>query len=186
MSTEDTVKSLGAAFAFVGVAWLSDVISTGLASLQLQAFTAFFGGPQVLVTIIAAAALAVIDVLFGAGILEKIAGGFVVFLSMQALLSLLTLCVFYAIVLASPKGTYSVSDCLIAAGVCLLEAAPFLSTFTFWGTFAIYLRRQEISKVTGKISSAVGLGEVGGGKGGFLGKIGKITGGKRVGATTTA
>ena len=176
MSAESTAKSLGAAFAFAGVAWLSDLISAGLASLQISVFTALFAGPQALVTGAVGVVLGVFDFLFSTDLLAYTAGGFAVFLSIQMLVALLTLCVFYMIVLISPKGTYTISDCLIAAGVFLLEATPFLCSFVFWGTFATYLRRREISGVTENFSSAVGLDKVGGGGkgGGFLGKVGKM------------
>ena len=181
MSAEGTVKSLGAAFAFVGVAWLADLISAGLASLQIATFSALFAGPQALVTGAVALVLTAVDFLFGTEILVHIAGGFAVFLSIQMLVALLTLCIFYAIVLISPKGTYTLSDCLIAAGVFLLEAAPFLCTFVFWGTFATYLRRREISKVASMLPqtralSAVAKGTnlLGGGKDGKRGVVGGL------------
>ncbi|MCY4577397.1 MAG: hypothetical protein OXB96_03200 [Candidatus Kaiserbacteria bacterium] len=170
MSIDNTVKSFGAAFAFTGIAWLSDVISSGLASLQISIFSTLFGGPQALLTGAVALALAAVDFLLGSDALAYVAGGFTLLLSVQALVSLLTLCVFYAIVCVSPKGTYTLSDCLIAAGVFLLEAMPFLSMFVFWGTFAAYLRRREISGLAGKLSSAVGLDAVGG-VGGALQKV---------------
>ena len=176
MSTENTAQSLGAAFAFTAVAWLADFISVGLNSLQVSVFSALFLGPQALITGAVALILAVIDFIFSTDIFVHVTGGFVVFLSLQALVSLLTLCVFYAIVLSSPKGTYTLLDCLIAAGICLLEAAPFVSSFVFWGTFAAYLRRREISGAIGKVSSAAGLDTAtgsgkGGGVGGMLKKV---------------
>ncbi len=181
MNAEGRVKSLGAAFAFVGVAWLADLISTGLASLQISAFSALFVGPQALVTGAVALVLTAADFLFGTEILVHIAGGFAVFFSIQMLVALLTLCVFYAIVLISPKGTYTLSDCLIAAGIFLLEAAPFLCMFVFWGTFATYLRRREISKVASMLPqtraiSAVAKGTnlLGGGKDGKGGAVGGL------------
>ena len=42
--------------------------------------------------------------------------------------------------------------------LCLLSAA-----FTFWGMFAVYLRRRQISGVVEKISQATGLVKSGGG-----------------------
>ena len=181
MSAEDTAKSLGTSFAFTGVAWLADLISAGLASLQISVFAALFAGPQALVTGAVALALAAVDFLFGSEILTHIAGGFAVAFSIQALVALLTLCVFYAIVRISPKGTYTISDCLIAAGVFLLEAAPFLPSFVFWGMFATYLRRREISKVasmlpqTRAISTITkGAGLLGGGKNGKGGVVGGL------------
>ena len=181
MSTEDTVKSLGAAFAFVGVAWLADLISAGLASLQISVFAALFAGPQALVTGAIALILTAVDFLFGTEILSHVAGGFAVFLSIQMLVALLTLCVFYVIVLISPKGSYTLSDCLIAAGVFLLEATPFLCTFVFWGTFATYLRRREVSKVASVLPqtraiSAIAKGTklLGGGKDGKGGVAGGL------------
>ena len=181
MSVEDTAKSLGAAFVFTGVAWLADLISAGLASLQISAFSALFAGPQALVTGAVALVLGAVDFFFGAEILTHVAGGFAVFLSIQAIVALLTLCVFYAIVLASPRGTYTISDCLIAAGIFLLEAAPFLCTFVFWGMFATYLRRREISKVTSMLPQTRALGAIGkgtkllgGGKSGKGGAVGRL------------
>ena len=185
MSTEDTVKSFGAAFAFSGVVWLVELISGALASLQLSTMSALFAGPQALVTVGVAAVLAAIDFLFGLDLLGKVAGGFTVFFGIQALISLLTLCVFYAIVRISPKGTYTLSDCVIAAGVCLLEAAPFISTFVFWGMFAAYLRRRQISEVASMLPQTRALsaaskgfqalgGGKGGGAGGWLGKVGSF------------
>lgn len=166
MSTEDTVKSFGAALAFTGVAWLADLISGALASLQISTLGALFVGPQALVTVGVAAVLAALDFLFGLDLLGQVAGGFAVFFGIQALLSLLTLCLFYAIVRISPKGTYTPLDCIIAAGVCLLEAAPFISTFVFWGMFAAYIRRRQIRRqIVGavqKASSATGLDKLGG------------------------
>ena len=166
MSIENTAKSFGAAFAFTGVAWLVDLVSGALASLQLSALSTLFVGPQALVTVGVAAVLAALDFLFGLDLLGKAAGGFAVFFSIQAALSLMTLCLFYAIVRISPKGTFTTLDCVIAAGVCLLEAAPFISTFVFWGVFAAYLRRRQIRRqVVGavqKVSSTTGLGKLGG------------------------
>ena len=179
MSIESKAKSVGAAFAFTGVAWLADLISAGLASLQISVFSALLVGPQALVTGAVALILTAVDFLFGTEILTHIAGGFAIFFSIQMLVALLTLCVFYAIVLVSPKGTYTLSDCLIAAGVFLLEAAPFLCTFVFWGTFATYLRRREIADIasalpqTRAIAAATkGAKLLGGGKDGKGGAVG--------------
>lgn len=181
MSTEDTAKSLGATFAFTGVAWLADLISAGLASLQISVFSALLAGPQALVTGIVAASITVVDFLFGTDILAHVAGGFAVVLSVQMLVALLTLCVFYAVVLISPKDTYTLSDCLIAAGVFLLEAAPFICTFVFWGMFATYLRRREISNIASVLpqtraitAAAKGTGLLGGDRGGKGGAIGGL------------
>lgn len=181
MSVEDTAKSFGAAFVFTGVAWLADLISAALASLQISAFAALLGGPQAVITGAVALVLSAVDFLFGTEILAHIAGGFAAFFSIQVLVALLTLCVFYAIVRISPKGTYSMSDCLIAAGVFLLEAAPFLPTFVFWGMFATYLRRREISKVVSMLPQTRALGVaakganlLGGGAGGKGGSIGGL------------
>ena len=165
MSTENAAKSFGAAFAFTGVAWLVDLISTALSSLQISALGALFTGPQALVTVGVAAALAALDFLFGLDTLGQVAGGFAVFFGIQAFLSLLTLCLFYAIVRISPKGTFTTLDCIIAAGVCLLEAAPFISSFVFWGMFAAYLRRAQIRRQAFRavqgVSSRTGLDKLG-------------------------
>ena len=117
MSIENTTKSFGAAFAFVGIAWLADLISAGLTSLQISTLSALFLGPQALITGAVAFVFAVVDFLFGTDILLHVSGGFAIFLSLQALVALLTLCVFYAIVLVSPKGTYTALDCLICCRV---------------------------------------------------------------------
>ena len=179
MSTEDTAKALGSAFAFSSVAWLSDVISAGLGSMQINVTTALFGGPQAIATGGAIIIAGIVDFIAGTDIVVKTAAGFTVFLGIQALVSLLTLCVFYALVLASPKGTYTLSDCLVAAGIFLLEAAPFLCSFVFWGGFATYLKRREISGVTETFSSVAGLpaakGKDGGGlKGVLTRKLGSL------------
>ena len=145
-------------FALVGVASLADMISSGLASLQIFTFATLLGGPQILITGAVAAVAKAIDFLFGTDIVATAAGGFTVFLSIQVFVALLTLCVFYVVMFVSPKGTYTISDYLIAAGVFLLEAMPFLCSFVFWGTFVSYLRQRKISGV------GVGKG------GGLLGK----------------
>ena len=169
MSTENTAKSLGAAVAFTGVAWLSDVISGALGSLQSSSATFILDG-GITVGVLAITA-GIVDFLLGTDIIAKTAGLIAVFFSAQALVSLLTLCVFYAIVRISPKGTYTLLDCIIAAGVFLLEAAPFLSTFVFWGMFATYLRRRQISEVASVLPqtralgvAAKGIQALGGGK----------------------
>ena len=177
---ENTAKSFGGAIAFTGVAWLSDVIGGALGSFQLNTLGFLFGGPQVLLTAAVAVVLAVVDFITGTDTIAYIAGGFTFFFSLQALLSLLVLCVFYAIVMASPKDTYTTLDCLIAAGVFLLEAAPFLGMFVFWGAFAAYLRRQQIAGVVGKVAQVGGVatkvagGGVGGGVGNLLRNVGRL------------
>ena len=159
MSTSDTAQSIGSTLVFSGAAWFSDIVSAALGNLQL-AFAALWSGPQALasgvIAGIATAVLGVIDFVFGADILAHTVAGFTVFLGAQAIVSVFTLCVFYAIVMISPKGTYSLSDCLIAAGVCLLETMPFFTTFVFWGSFAVYLRRKELSGVIEKASGVLG------------------------------
>ena len=160
MSIENTAKSFGAVFAFTGVAWLVDLVGGALTSLQISALGALFVGPQALVTVGVAATLAALDFLFNLDLLGQVAGGFASFFSIQALLSLLTLCLFYAIVRISPKGTYTLLDCIIAAGVFLLEAAPFVSTFVFWGMFATYLRRRQISEVASILPQTRAFGVV--------------------------
>ena len=164
MSTE-AAKSIGAAIVFSGVAWLSDIISGGLGQLQI-AFAALYTGPQGLlsgiITGLAAALIGAIDFVAQTDLLATTIGGLTVFLSMQMFVSLLTLCVFYAVARTAPKGTYTQSDHLIAAGVFLLESVPFVSTFVFWGSFAVYLRRKEVSRVVEKVSQASGLNVPGG------------------------
>ena len=108
---DNTAKSVGGAIAFTGVAWLSDVVGGALGSLQINTLGFLFGGPQALLTIGVAAVLAAIDFIAGTDTIAYIAGGFTFFFSLQALLSLLVLCVFYAIVRISPKDTYSIADC---------------------------------------------------------------------------
>ena len=183
MSMENTVKSFGGAVAFTGVAWLSDVISGALGSLQTSSATFLLDGGITVGVLAITAGIA--DFLLGTDIIAKTAGIIVIFFSLQAFVSLLTLCVFYAIARISPKGTYTPLDCIIAAGVCLLEAVPFISAFVFWGMFATYLRRQQISAVASMLPqtralgvAAKGVQALGGGKsggaGGLLGKVGGL------------
>ncbi len=158
MSIENTAKSFGAAFAFTGVAWLSEVISGALGSLQSSSVTFLLDG-GITVGILAITA-GLVDFFLGTDIIATAAGILAVFFGLQAFVSLLTLCVFYAIVRMSPKGTYTLLDCIIAAGVCLLEALPFVSTFVFWGMFAAYLRRQQISQVASILPQTRAFGVV--------------------------
>ena len=161
MSLGDTAKSVGMAFAFSAFAWLSDTISIGLASLQQavgSSLVAAIGNPiGALVSLGTGLTAWISDRLFGTGIIETTQGLLAAVFASQMILALFTLCVFYAIALASPKGTYSVGDCLIAAGIFLLESIPLMCGFTAWGGFAAYLKRREISGVAGKLTSAVGL-----------------------------
>ena len=175
MSIENTAKSFGSAFVFTGVAWLSEVISGALGSLQSSS-AAFLLDGGITVGVLAVTA-GIVDFFLGTDIIATAAGIIAVFFGIQAFVSLLTLCVFYTIVRISPKGTYTLLDCIIAAGVCLLEAAPFISSFVFWGMFAAYLRQRQIRRqVIGavkKVSSATGVSEdaLEGFFGGFLGRV---------------
>lgn len=190
MGREDTglkgaVKSLTSAFVFNGIAMLSDAVNLGISKLHifsLQGLIASVAGPQVLVTGAVSASAGVIDSLFGSKILESALGVFVGLFSIQLIISLLTLCLFYAFVLTSPKGTYTTLDCIIAAGVFLLSSVPILCGYSFWTTFSVYLRRRTVSSTVGDVSSFAGnlsggkSGTLSGGKGGggFLNKVSKV------------
>lgn len=160
MNVEDTAKSVGTVLAFSGVAWFSDVVSLGISSMQysvLGAMQAAVSGPQVIITAGVGFAVWLADIFTGTQIIGYVQGLLGVIFGLQMLVSLLTLCVFYAIVLISPRGTYSFIDCLVAAAIFLLEAMPLLCSFTFWGGFAVYLRRREVSGVVGKVVQTAGL-----------------------------
>ena len=174
MSLENTAKSIAAGFAFSGVAWFSDLVSLGISSLQYSVSSALYAsvaGPQVLITAAAGFTAWFLARLGGVDLVEYAQALLGIIFGMQAILSLLTLCVFYAFVLGSPKGTYTLSDCLIAAGVFLLEAMPFVCSFTFWGMFAVYLRRRQISGVVERFSQVTGLVKPTSGGGGLSGAL---------------
>ena len=175
MSAEDTAKSIGAAFAFSGVAWLSDTLGLGISTLQssaLSTITAALTPPVVFFTAVAGFAGWVIGKLGGPDVMLWAQSLFGLVFGIQFILSLLTLCVFYAIVLISPRGTYSVLDCLIAGGIFLAESMPILCGFTLWGGFAVYMRRREVSGIAEKVGKVAGLAEKvgGGGVGGVASK----------------
>lgn len=173
MSVEDAAKSVGFALAFSGFAWFSDALSMGISALQqsiLSSLVSAVSGPQAIVTGLIGIGVWLSDQILGTNIINDIQGMLAVVFSLQVLVSIFTLCVFYAVVLSSPKGTYAASDCLVAAGIFLAESVPVLSGFTFWGGFAAYLRRKEITGVTEKFASAVGLPGSGSQGGGFISK----------------
>ena len=173
MNAEDMVKSIGITLAFSGFAWFSDAISMSISALHQSIFSALISavsGPQVIVTGLVGIGVWIADQFLGTNIINNIQGMLLVVFSLQILVSIFTLCVFYAIVLSSPKGTYTVSDCLAAAGIFLLESIPVLCGFTFWGGFAAYLKRREISGVTEKFASAVGLSGIDKQGGGVISK----------------
>lgn len=179
MNFEDTAKSLGAVFAFSGAAWLSDVVGIAISSLQYSALgvmQAAVAGPQVVITAGVGFAVWLADKFTGTEIIEHVQGLFGIVFGVQALVSLLTLCVFYAVVLMSPRGTYSILDCLVAAVIFLLEAMPLMCSFTFWGGFAVYIRRRGVSGIAGKVTKVAGVadGSVGGGVGGLVSKVSKV------------
>ena len=63
--------------------------------------------------------------------------------SLQLFVSLTILCIFFSIVLASPKGSFSMPDCMIAVGVFVIESIPFIGWSPGWGAFLIYLRSRK-------------------------------------------
>ena len=171
---ENKLQSSLSVILFSGVVWLGELLGGGVLVLQKLFVPALGAGAGVVAGtggiaagVIGALAVA-LQVLAGID-LVKIGGSFIgVLLAAQFFISLFILCLFYALVLSSPKGTYTLSDCLIAAGVAFLESIPFVGGFTFWGAFSVYLKRREFSGLVGKLSPAA----VAGGKGGgFLSKI---------------
>ena len=63
------------------------------------------------------------------------------------IVSLIVLIIYFSIVLASKKGTFSVADNLIAISVFITESIPFLGGFLpSWSFFATYLRFRQHSK----------------------------------------
>ena len=53
--------------------------------------------------------------------------------SVQFIIAIVVICVFFSIVLASPKGTYTMLDCVVALFVFILESIPFIAALTCWG-----------------------------------------------------
>ena len=60
--------------------------------------------------------------------------------SVQLIIAIVVLCVFFSIVLASPKGTYTTLDCVVALFVFIFESIPFISALPCWGFFVLFLR----------------------------------------------
>ena len=60
--------------------------------------------------------------------------------SVQFIIAIVVICVFFSIVLASPKGTYTMLDCVVALFVFILESIPFIAALTCWGFFVLFLR----------------------------------------------
>ena len=67
--------------------------------------------------------------------------------TLHFVISLIVLCIFLSIVLATPKGSYTLLDCIIGLLVFFVESLPFVGGFTFWTFFVWFLRVREISKM---------------------------------------
>ena len=63
------------------------------------------------------------------GVFDATATGLVLIFSIQVIISLFTLVLFYSIVYISPKGTFTLADCLLAPVVFLLESILFCAAF---------------------------------------------------------
>ncbi len=127
---------------FSGVVAIAEFIGVFLTTIQGLALK-----PAVVV-----GAVATVLEFFGDpfGFAEDIFGVLIIIFGAQLFLALIVLCIFYAIVLASPKGSYTVYDCLVAAGVFIMESIPFFSFFTGWVGFLFYLKwRRRVRLLAG-------------------------------------
>lgn len=137
--------SLALIFFFV-VASFADILGVMINSLQLFVLGALLNpsGTGIVVAGVGAVIAFFEAYLIDFGITDSVLSALVLLTSGQFLVSLATLIVFYSIVLSSPKGSFSLSSCLIALGVFLLESLPLIAFFPFWGMFAWYLRGKKL------------------------------------------
>ncbi|MDE0243674.1 MAG: hypothetical protein OYG31_03125 [Candidatus Kaiserbacteria bacterium] len=156
-----------AILSFSIVTWLFDAIGAVMTNMQislLKTLVTFW--PISLVVGVTTGILSAIFEEVGETALATI--GFV--FGLQALLSTIVLCLFIFIATTAPRGYFSITDYLVAVGVFLLECIPFLSSFAFWGTFSLFLRRKLLRKATGHITPGSSLGNIGSSIGRVLGK----------------
>lgn len=153
MSAGDALKDTGGTakwglslLFFTGVAWLGDLAGAALLSYQLAAaqtiLTPYGAIAAVIVSAVAAFESFVVDM----GVTDVVLGTVGALWGIQIVLALLILCLFFAIAFASPKGSYSLLDYLVASGVFLFECIPFCGGFVGWGAFSIWLRRRMVLK----------------------------------------
>ena len=74
------------------------------------------------------------------GIEDIVISTVVAIYSVQFIIAIVVLCVFFSIVLASPKGTYTMLDCVVALFVFIFESIPFIAALPCWGFFVLFLR----------------------------------------------
>ena len=118
-------------FGFIGVVCFADFLSGMIGAIQTAAlvpaakagavlwFLRLFGDPFG----IAGTGLEAVYTLF----------------MIQIFLSVFVLCIFYAVVFAT-AGQYTLSDCIAAVFVFMLESLPFICGLPLWGLFAAFLR----------------------------------------------
>ena len=78
---------------------------------------------------------------------EVIIGASLGVYTLHFVISLIVLCIFLSIVLATPKGSYTLLDCIIGLLIFFVESLPFVGGFTFWTFFVWFLRVREIPKM---------------------------------------
>ena len=144
MSTTSFTKSFGFLVIFSVFAWFSDVLSGGIAVLQSQS-ASFIGTPHGAVITATSGVLVGLLEVAGVDAVDKALVALGLYFGIQFFLSLITLCIFYSIVLASPKGTFTFIHCLSALGIFIVESIPFLCGIPSWGWFAVILRRRSAS-----------------------------------------
>ena len=148
----DTAKYGLSLLFFTLFAWLSDVAGGFLFSMQSAALNSILTLPGGIAAAITSLIAVFEAYIFNFGATELIIEIFVGMWGLQFMLALFTLCVFYAVVLSSPKGTYSLIDCLVAAGVFLIESFPFLGGFVGWSAFSVWLRRKAVGRAANKLT----------------------------------
>ena len=133
---------------FTAVVSMAELIGGVVLALQSAAF---FNLPG-------AAINAVIAI--GAGLLTKYFGdpggvGSTILVTQAGLLaasffiSLVVLCVFFALVFTSPRGTFTAKDYAVAILVFVIESIPVVGGFTFWGLFVVYLKTKNMGRLAG-------------------------------------
>ena len=111
-------------FCFIAVVCLVDFLGIPLGVLQAAALkpAAVIGGVSLF--------LESVGIPFG--IPEIGAGTVGILYGMQVFISIIMLCLFYAMVLASSEGEYPLSTCSIAVFVFIIESMPFLCALPVW------------------------------------------------------
>ena len=133
-------------WAFVLLADSLDAFVNGILLNALSALQTVSVASDAAVPVIIAAVVAVETYLVDFGITSAALSVVFLLIAAQLLIALITVSVFFCIVLTSPKGSFSAFDCLLALGVFLLESIPFVGALPMWSFFCMLLRRKRLAK----------------------------------------